>query len=168
MSSAFRCIGALWDAPARVLGPIRSPPTSATPMPKRLSSRRSWSTSSPSRPGRWRREEAMALFEFELPNPNTVNPTTNLGEADLVRRSASSVPAPARQLTPVAKLIDVSKCIGCKACQAACLEWNDKRADIGVNVGVYDNPPDLTPNMFTVMRFTEWVNPQTNNLEWLI
>jgi len=102
----------------------------------------------------------MALFEFELPNPNTQNPTTNLSEADLVRRSASSVPAPARQLTPVAKLIDVSKCIGCKACQAACLEWNDKRADIGTF--------DLTPEMFTLMRFTEWVNPETQNLEWLI
>jgi len=68
----------------------------------------------------------------------------------------------------VAKLIDVSKCIGCKACQAACLEWNDVRAPVGTNVGVYDNPPDLTPDMFTVMRFTEWVNPETRNLEWLI
>jgi len=107
-------------------------------------------------------------FEYELPNPNTKNPTPNFGEADLVRRSASSVPAPARQLTPVAKLIDVSKCIGCKACQSACLEWNDKRAEIGTNVGVYENPPDLTPEMFTLMRFTEWVNPETQNLEWLI
>jgi len=107
-------------------------------------------------------------FEFELPNPNTQNPQVNLSEADLIRRSASSVPPPARQLAPVAKLIDVSKCIGCKACQAACLEWNDKRADIGVNVGVYENPPDLSAEMFTLMRFTEWVNPQTQNLEWLI
>jgi formate dehydrogenase iron-sulfur subunit len=107
-------------------------------------------------------------FEYELPNPDTKNPTINLSEADLVRRSASSVPAPARQLTPVAKLIDVSKCIGCKACQSACLEWNDKRAEIGINVGVYENPPDLTPEMFTLMRFTEWVNPETQNLEWLI
>jgi formate dehydrogenase iron-sulfur subunit len=107
-------------------------------------------------------------FEFEVPYPNTQNPVTNLGEADLVRRSASSVPRPARQLTPVAKLIDVSKCIGCKACQAACMEWNDVRAPIGINVGVYDNPPDLLPDMFTVMRFTEWVNPETNDLEWLI
>jgi formate dehydrogenase iron-sulfur subunit len=110
----------------------------------------------------------MALFEFELPNPNLQNLTTNLSEADLVRRSASSVPPPARQLTPVAKLIDVSKCIGCKACQSACLEWNDKRADIGTFFGSYDNPADLTPEMFTLMRFTEWVNPDTNNLEWLI
>jgi len=107
-------------------------------------------------------------FEFELPNPPTRNVGSNLGEADLVRRSASSVPAPAQKLTAVAKLIDVSKCIGCKACESACLEWNDMRAEIGTNVGVYDNPPDLTPSMFTVMRFTEWVNPATQNLEWLI
>src|SRR6201996_729144 len=110
----------------------------------------------------------MALFDLELPNPNIQNPTINLSEADLVRRSASSVPPPARQLTPVAKLIDVSKCIGCKACQSACLEWNDKRADVGTFDGSYDNPADLSPEMFTLMRFTEWVNPETQNLEWLI
>jgi formate dehydrogenase iron-sulfur subunit len=107
-------------------------------------------------------------FEFELPNPNTKDAKVGFGQADLVRRSASSVPAPARQLTPVAKLIDVSKCIGCKACQAACLEWNDMRDRVGINRGVYDNPQDLTPQMFTLMRFTEWVNPETQNLEWLI
>jgi len=110
----------------------------------------------------------MALFEFELPNPDTNNPKMAFGEADLVRRSASSVPEPARKLTSVAKLIDVSKCIGCKACQAACLEWNDMRQEVGTNHGVYDNPEDLTPNMFTLMRFAEWVNPETQNLEWLI
>ncbi len=103
----------------------------------------------------------MAGFEFELPNPNTAPAAAaaTFGEADLVRRSASSVPVPAKKLTEVAKLIDVSKCIGCKACQSACLEWNDMRQPIGVNRGVYDNPEDLTPNMFTLMRFTEWVNP---------
>src|SRR6185312_612948 len=93
---------------------------------------------------------------------------SDLDERDWVQRSASLVPAPARQLTPVAKLIDVSKCIGCKACQVACLEWNDMRERVGLNVGVYDNPGDLTPQSFTVMRFTEWVNPETQNLEWLI
>lgn len=68
----------------------------------------------------------------------------------------------------MAKLIDVSKCIGCKACQSACQEWNDLREDVGENHGVYDNPLDLTENSLTVMRFTEWVNPDTSNLEWLI
>ncbi|WP_217362901.1 formate dehydrogenase subunit beta [Roseicella sp. DB1501] len=94
---------------------------------------------------------------------------SNLGPGDLVRRSATeSLPPPERQLTPVAKLIDVSKCIGCKACQSACVEWNDTTPAIGENVGVYTNPHDLTENMFTLMRFTEWVNPETDSLEWLI
>jgi formate dehydrogenase iron-sulfur subunit len=108
------------------------------------------------------------LFNFELPNPNTRDPKSDLSERDWIRRSASAVPPPDRQLASIAKLIDVSKCIGCKACQAACLEWNDMREPVGVNVGVYDNPPDLTPNMFTLMRFNEWVNPENGNLEWLI
>ena len=107
-------------------------------------------------------------FEFELPPAPTENIKVDLGEADLVRRSASTVPPPARKLTEVAKLIDVSKCIGCKACQVACLEWNDKTERIGFNYGVYDDPVDLTPESFTVMRFTEWINPETQNLEWLI
>ena len=110
----------------------------------------------------------MANFEFVLPPPPTRNATPSYGEQDLVRRSASSVPPPARKLTEVSKLIDVSKCIGCKACQVACLEWNDERIPVGENVGSYTIPPDLTPNMFTLMRFTEWVNPETQNLEWLI
>jgi formate dehydrogenase iron-sulfur subunit len=88
---------------------------------------------------------------------------------DVIRRSASvtATPQPDRGVE-VVKLIDTSKCIGCKACQSACLEWNDMREPVGVNVGVYDNPHDLTPNMFTLMRFTEWDNPKTGNLEWLI
>ena len=36
------------------------------------------------------------------------------------------------------------------------------------NIGVYENPHDLTPDMFTLMRFTEYENPKTNELEWLI
>jgi formate dehydrogenase iron-sulfur subunit len=88
---------------------------------------------------------------------------------DVIRRSASvtSTP-PAGRDVEVAKMIDTSKCIGCKACQSACLEWNDKRELVGENVGVYDNPHDLTPDTFTLMRFTEWDNPDSGNLEWLI
>ncbi|MDW9909530.1 formate dehydrogenase subunit beta [Sinorhizobium meliloti] len=102
-------------------------------------------------------------------NPPVQPMESNLTERDLVRRSATTeLPPPKRQLTPVAKLIDVSKCIGCKACQSACVEWNDTHPGIGENVGYYTNPHDLTEDMFTLMRFTEWVNPETDNLEWLI
>ncbi|WP_440409401.1 formate dehydrogenase subunit beta [Neorhizobium petrolearium] len=102
-------------------------------------------------------------------NPPVQPMESNLTERDLIRRSATSeLPTHERQLTPVAKLIDVSKCIGCKACQSACVEWNDTHPEIGANVGYYTNPHDLTEDMFTLMRFTEWVNPETDNLEWLI
>ena len=43
----------------------------------------------------------------------------SLQSLDLKRRSASTSPPPAvRETLEVAKLIDVSKCIGCKACPA--------------------------------------------------
>ena len=88
---------------------------------------------------------------------------------DLRRQSASTadVAPPLGNASEVSKLIDVSKCIGCKACQSACLEWNQRHEEIGFNHGVYDNPLDLTPESYTVMRVTEWDNPD-GNLEWLI
>jgi formate dehydrogenase iron-sulfur subunit len=87
---------------------------------------------------------------------------------DVTRRSASTTSAPrVRQTLEVAKLIDVSKCIGCKACQVACMEWNDVRDDVGVNVGGYANPIDLTDRSWTVMRFYEEELPD-KGLQWLI
>lgn len=103
-----------------------------------------------------------------IPNPPVTPIPPKFGDADLVRRSASSLGKPVEFKEPVAKLIDVSKCIGCKACQAACLEWNELHEEIGTFNGTYTNPPDLTPASLTLMRFTEWVNPETDNLEWLI
>nr|WP_047572671.1 formate dehydrogenase subunit beta [Methylobacterium sp. ZNC0032] len=92
-----------------------------------------------------------------------------LQSQDFARISATTFrPPDVRHDFEVAKLIDVSKCIGCKACQAACLEWNNLREEVGVNVGVYENPHDLTENSWTLMRFTEWENPESGNLEWLI
>jgi formate dehydrogenase iron-sulfur subunit len=92
---------------------------------------------------------------------------STLQSLDITRRSATTMPSPSvRETEEVAKLIDISKCIGCKACQAACYEWNDLRDEIGINVGVYDNPPDLTENSWTLMRFTEI--EEDGKLEWLI
>ena len=91
-----------------------------------------------------------------------------LQSLDITRRSATTTPSPGvRETQKVAKLIDVSKCIGCKACQVACMEWNDMRDEVGVNHGVYDNPLDLTDKSWTVMRFSE-VEVEQGKLEWLI
>lgn len=87
---------------------------------------------------------------------------------DIIARSATTTASPSvRQLDQVAKLIDTTQCIGCKACQVACSEWNDLRDDIGTNVGVYDNPSDLTAESWTVMRFAEHETTD-EDLEWLI
>lgn len=93
-----------------------------------------------------------------------------LQSLDIKRRSATTTPSPSVREPvggEVAKLIDTSKCIGCKACQVACMEWNDTRDEIGHNVGVYDNPADLTDKSWTIMRFAEYENP-AGDLEWLI
>jgi formate dehydrogenase iron-sulfur subunit len=88
---------------------------------------------------------------------------------DVTRRSATTTTPPSARhaAEPVAKLIDISKCIGCKACQVACMQWNDLRDDIGTTNGIYDNPVDLTDQSWTVMRFAEVSNPD-GRLEWLI
>ncbi len=90
-----------------------------------------------------------------------------LQSLDIQRRSATTTPSPSvRETAQVAKLIDISKCIGCKACQSACMEWNDLHEMVGNNTGTYDNPRDLTENSWTVMKFFE-VEPD-GKLEWLI
>ena len=91
----------------------------------------------------------------------------SLQSLDITRRSATTTPPPQqRQQQEVAKLIDVTKCIGCKACQSACQEWNDLREEVGINEGSYQNPHDLTENSWTLMRFAE--HEHNGTLEWLI
>ena len=49
-----------------------------------------------------------------------------LQSLDIKQRSATTTPSPqARHSMEIAKLIDVTTCIGCKAYQAACMEWDD-------------------------------------------
>ena len=87
---------------------------------------------------------------------------------DVQKRSATTTAPPQVRVAeePVAKLIDVSKCIGCKACQVACMAWNDLRDDITYHPG-YNNPVDLTDQSWTVMRFAEYKSAE-GKLEWLI
>ena len=93
----------------------------------------------------------------------------SLQSQDYIRRSASTLTPPSarRHELEVAKLIDVSRCIGCKACQSACMEWNNLRDEVGHFEGSYENPHDLDPSTWTLMRFTEWED-EKGNLEWLI
>src|SRR5580692_3238097 len=91
----------------------------------------------------------------------------DLQSLDIRRRSAATeVPPGIRDATQIAKLIDVSRCIGCKACQSACMEWNDLRDEIGGSTGSYTNPADLSADSWTLMRFYE--EEIEGDLSWLI
>jgi len=61
-------------------------------------------------------------------------------------------------------LYDATKCTACRGCQVACKQWNENDEVIpteenGVqasNWGSYENPPDLSPQTWIKMRFTEF------------
>lgn len=52
-------------------------------------------------------------------------------------------------------LYDANKCIGCRACQVACKQWNQRKADKTTNTGDIENPSQLTSKTVTKVRFTE-------------
>jgi formate dehydrogenase iron-sulfur subunit len=84
------------------------------------------------------------------------------------RISASPDPAPALRTSPeYAKLVDISRCIGCKGCEVACKEWNDLKVEPTENFGSYQSHPDLSSNTWLLMRFNE-VETEDGGLNWLI
>jgi formate dehydrogenase beta subunit len=86
---------------------------------------------------------------------------------ELKRISASPRPAPGiRDLRTVSKLIDTTTCIGCKACEVACQEWNDLPPETTVQMGTYQTLPDLTANFWNLIKFTEY-EPE-GELHWLM
>src|SRR3972149_12050557 len=86
---------------------------------------------------------------------------------EIVRISATTAPAPGIRTSPiVAKLIDTSTCIGCKACEVACQEWNDLPPETTVQVGTYQTLPELTPHFWNLIRFTEY--ERDDSLHWLM
>jgi formate dehydrogenase iron-sulfur subunit len=86
----------------------------------------------------------------------------------LKRISASPDPvAPGiRQLPEIAKLVDISRCIGCKGCEVACKSWNDLKVEPTYNFGSYQSHKDLSPDTWLLMRFNEI--EIAGNVQWLI
>ena len=67
----------------------------------------------------------------------------------------------------VAKLIDVTTCIGCKACEVACLEWNGYPFRETVFDNTYQTMPDTEWNYYNLIRFNEHV-ADDGTLSWLM
>ena len=55
----------------------------------------------------------------------------------------------------VAKLIDVTTCIGCKACEVACLEWNGYPFRETLFDNTYQTMPDTAWNYWNLIRFND-------------
>ena len=84
-----------------------------------------------------------------------------------MKNASAGAASPGIRLTQVvAKLIDTSTCIGCKACEVACQEWNDLPAETTVNLGSYQTLPDMTPHVWNLIRFHEV--EEGGNLHWLM
>ena len=75
-----------------------------------------------------------------------------------VRQSSASVwgsKTELRNLKVVSKLIDTSTCIGCKACEVACQEWNDLHIVPTEQRGTYQTMPSLDANYWNLIQFRE-------------
>jgi formate dehydrogenase beta subunit len=55
----------------------------------------------------------------------------------------------------VCKLIDVTTCIGCKACEVACVEWNGYPFEQTTFNNTYQTMPDTRWNYYNLIRFNE-------------
>ena len=66
----------------------------------------------------------------------------------------------------LAMLIDVSKCMGCRACQVACKQWNQLPAEKTTFTGSYQNPPNLSGHTWTLVNFVE-PDDYDQNPRWL-
>lgn len=65
----------------------------------------------------------------------------------------------------VAKLIDTSTCIGCKACEAACQEWNDQDRTVGTFDGSYQTLTDLEHDFWNLIKFNE-LERENGKIDW--
>jgi formate dehydrogenase iron-sulfur subunit len=66
--------------------------------------------------------------------------------------------------TPIkATLVDTTKCIGCRACQVACKQWNDREGEeTELQLGGVDfqNPVTLSAKTYTLISFHELPNEE--------
>jgi formate dehydrogenase beta subunit len=73
----------------------------------------------------------------------------------------------AQRQEQVAKLIDTTTCIGCKACEVACMEWNDLPFRETSFDNTYQTMPDMAWNYWTLIRFDEHTHAD-GSFQWLM
>jgi formate dehydrogenase iron-sulfur subunit len=86
-----------------------------------------------------------------------------LGSLDFKKVLGQGSNTPAADAKAV--LNDPTKCVGCRACQNACKEWNNLPADTEGPDEIYDNTSDLSPTTWTLIKYKE-ANGIVDN-EWI-
>jgi formate dehydrogenase beta subunit len=89
---------------------------------------------------------------------------------EIVRISGHAGPVPGAGLKRemgVAKLIDTTTCIGCKACEVACLEWNGLSFSDTVFDNSYQTQPETSWNFWNLIKFNEY-EPEGGSLMLLM
>ena len=83
------------------------------------------------------------------------------GRAARGREAGMSAPATAE--VPIkTTLIDITNCIGCRACQVACKQWNDRdgeSTELNAQLG-FQNPATLSAKTYTLISFHETKDPK--------
>jgi formate dehydrogenase iron-sulfur subunit len=89
---------------------------------------------------------------------------------ELRRVSATTAPAPGIRRQPIiTKLVDTSTCIGCKACEVACKEWNGVPDEpLGLTGDSYDNSGALGANRWRHVAFIEQERLVEDGMRWLM
>jgi ferredoxin len=67
----------------------------------------------------------------------------------------------------VCKLVDTTTCIGCKACEVACAEWNDLPFSPTTFDNTYQTMPETRWNFWNLIKFNEHQNPD-GTIQWLM
>src|SRR5579862_9371969 len=67
----------------------------------------------------------------------------------------------------VCKLIDTTTCIGCKACEVACLEWNGYEFRETTFDNTYQTMPETAWNFWNLIKFNE-VETADGGMQWLM
>ena len=66
----------------------------------------------------------------------------------------------------VCKLVDTTTCIGCKACEVACLEWNGYEFRETTFDNTYQTMPETAWNFWNLIKFNEVETD--NGMQWLM
>ena len=67
----------------------------------------------------------------------------------------------------VCKLIDTTICIGCKACEVACVEWNDMPFSPTMFDNTYQTMPETRWNFWNLIKFNEHQR-EDGTIQWLM